>query len=285
MSFISAVYSSALFFPLLVTPLALAQQAAQKPLPDIRQLMSEAREHQKQLDKIRENYTFSVAQVTQELDGKGHVTKTESTNSEVFFVNGQAIEREVNKDGKPLSEHDQQKETERVTKAVEKAQNPKSGKPNNDNVSLRHILDVVDVRNPRRESYNGRATIVFDFVGRRDFKAHGLSEDLSKKLQGTVWIDEADRQVARMEATFNDNFHVAAGFLANVQKGTSFRFDQAPVNGEIWLPSGTDINLQMRVLLFKGVRAHITEHISDYKRFRVETGQAKGTKVVTEKKP
>jgi len=285
MRFMHAVCSAALVLPLLISAEALAQQTAQKPLPDIRQLMSEVREHQKQLDKIRENYTFSVAQVNQELDSKGQVTKTESLETEVFYVNGQAIERVVKKDGKPLSGHEQQKDDERVTKAVENAQKPKSGQTQNDNVSLRHILEVADVRNPRRESYNGRPTIVFDFVGRTDFKAHGLSEDLSKKLQGTVWIDEADRQVARMEATFNDNFHVAAGLLANVQKGSSFRFDQAPVNGELWLPSGSDIHLQMRVLLFKGVRAHITERIYDYKRFRVETDQAKGAKAVAGKKP
>jgi hypothetical protein len=272
------------FLPLLWTAAVAAQQPAAKPLPEIRQLMSEVREHQKQIEKIRENYTYSDSEVTQELDGKGKVTKTESVDSEIFYVHGHPIERVVKKDGKPLNDHDQKKDTERVTKAVEEAEKPDRPKEGQ-NVSLRHILEVADVRNPRRVSYNGRATIVFDFVGRRDFKAHGLSEDLSKKLQGTVWIDEADRQVACMQATFNDNFHVAAGLLANVQKGSSFRFDQAPVNGELWLPSGAEVNLQMRVLLVKGVRAHIVERDYDYKRFSVETQQGKSTKTVPEKKP
>jgi len=29
---------------------------------------------------------------------------------------------------------------------------------------------------------------------RKDAKTHGLAEDASKKLQGTLWVDEADRQ-------------------------------------------------------------------------------------------
>ena len=57
----------------------------------------------------------------------------------------------------------------------------------------------------------------------------GMMEDASKKLQGTIWIDEADRQVAHLEVSFDDNFHVAGGPVRDVQKGSSFRFDQAPV--------------------------------------------------------
>ena len=99
-----------------------AQQATNPPLPDIHQLMKEVHEHQKQLDKVRENYTFSVSQVTEDIDSKGKVTKTETQEAEVFFVNGHEISRLVKKDGKPLTDEEQKKETERVTKAVEKAE-------------------------------------------------------------------------------------------------------------------------------------------------------------------
>ena len=40
-------------------PLAGAEQVSSAPLPDIRQLMHEVEDHQKQLDKVRENYTYS----------------------------------------------------------------------------------------------------------------------------------------------------------------------------------------------------------------------------------
>jgi hypothetical protein len=36
---------------------AQAQQPASPPLPDIRQLMHEVQDHQRQLDKVRESYT------------------------------------------------------------------------------------------------------------------------------------------------------------------------------------------------------------------------------------
>jgi hypothetical protein len=91
--------------------------------------------------------------------------------------------------------------------------------------------------------------------------------------------------VARLEATFDDNFHVAGGLVANVQKGSRFTFDQAQVNGEIWFPTGMDVSLQMRLLLFKGIHQHIVQRDYDYKRFHVEALQGKEVKVVVENKP
>jgi hypothetical protein len=262
-----------------------AQQAANPPLPDIRQLMRQVEEHQKQLEKVRENYTFDSVQTVQDIDANGHVQKTESEESNDFFVNGHLIERKVKKDGKPLSSYDDKKETEQVTRLVEKAQKIPPGQPlNGDNVSVSRLLEIMDVRNPRRIAFRGRPTIVFDFVGRKDAKTHGLVEDASKKLQGTIWIDEADRQVAHLEVSFKDNFHIAGGLFANVQKGSEVHFDQAPVQDGLWLPTGADANMQVRLLMVKNLRQHITERDFNFKQFHVETQQPKDAKVLPPQK-
>jgi hypothetical protein len=123
------------------------------PIPSVRNLMLDVAAHQKQLEKVRENYTFHSSTVIQDLDSNGKVTKTESEDSEVFYVNTHRIERTVKKDGKPLSDHDQQKEQERVTKLVEKAPSVPPGEPLEGpkmTVSILHLLDIMDVYNPRR---------------------------------------------------------------------------------------------------------------------------------------
>ena len=40
--------------------------------------MREVEEHQKQLDKVRENYTYTSLQTTQDMDANGQVKKTET---------------------------------------------------------------------------------------------------------------------------------------------------------------------------------------------------------------
>ncbi len=249
---------------------AAVRLAAQQP--DVRQLMLEVQKHQHDLDAVRENYTFTAFETTEDLDAAGRVTKTETVEKEDFFVNGHLVERTVKKNGKPLAGHDLDKENERVTKLVEKAgKTPRNQPLEGQAVSVTRMLEIMDVRNARRVDYRGRPTIVFDFTGRKDAKTHGLAEDASKKLAGTLWIDEAGRQVAHLEVRFVDNFHVAGGLFANIQKGSNFRFDQSLVNGELWLPTAAEATVQARVLLLKNMRQHFVERDADYKRFRVET--------------
>ena len=250
-----------------------APSTVNPPLPDIRQLMQQVRAHQRELDKVREPYSFTSMHVIQDLDGNGQVKKTQSDEHEVCFINGHVIERLVERDGKPLGDSDQQKENERVAKMVEKAEKTSSGQSLE--VGISRLLDVMDVRNERREMFRGRPAIVFNFVGRKDAQTHGLAEDATKKLQGTVWVDEADRQVAHLEASFIDNFHVAGGLFADIQKGSNFRFDQELVNGELWLPTGNEATMRARVLLVKNLRRHLVEKDYDYQRFTVETRQGK----------
>jgi hypothetical protein len=266
---------------------AAGQQPAQAPLPDIHQLMREVQEHQRKLDQIRENYTYTSYQVVQDIDGDGQVKKTQSSEYEDFFVNGHVIERKVKANDKPLDEHDQQKETERVTKLVQKAEKtPRGQSLEGPSLSIGRVLEIMDVSNERRELYRNDPTIVFDFVGRKDAKTHGYAEDASKKLQGTIWINEADRQVAHLEVRFNDNFRMVGGLLATVQRGSSFRFDQTKVNGEIWLPTGGEGTVQARLLMFKNLRQHFRERNYDYKRFKVEAQQEpKDAKMAPAKKP
>ena len=270
------------------TARAATAPAADAPIPDLGTLMKQVGDHQKEMDKIRENYTYRSVTVNQYLDGHGKVTKTESEEDEVFFVNGHEIDRVVQKDGKPLSGHEADKEQERVTKLVEKAEKTPQGQSlRNDGqtITVGKMLNVMEVSHPRRVSYNGRSTLVFDVAGRHDAKTHGLAEGALKRIAGSIWIDEQDREVAQLEIRFTDNFHVGGGLVANIQKGSEFAFSQALVNGEIWLPTEADGTVDARLLLFKGLRQHFTETDSEYKRFHAEAVQGKSVADAPATKP
>ena len=99
------------------------------------------------------------------------MTKTETEENSAFFVNGHMIERTIKRGGQPLNAHDDQNETGRVTKLIEKAQKTPHGQPlEGPTISIGRLLDIMDVRDERRVYYHGRPTIVFDFVGRKDAK-------------------------------------------------------------------------------------------------------------------
>jgi hypothetical protein len=254
--------------------------AADAPIPDIPTLMMQVQAHQRELDKVRENYTFREVVQTDDLDSSGQVKKSETEESEIFFVNGHHIERLVKKNGKDLSPDEQKKEQEKVEKEVEKATKLDPNKSlHGDEISVSRILAIIKVSNPRRVSLNGRDTIAFDFIGDPHAQTHGLAEDASKKMAGTVWVDEKDREVAKLTVHFDENFHVAGGLLANIQAGSSFQFEQAKINNELWLPTGGDAHLQAKVLLVKGYRENLRFRDSDFQRFHTEASQQAGVTV------
>lgn len=281
-----------LLLPVVLVAPGTTQQPAGQALPEIHQLMREVHEHEKQFDNVRQNYTYTSLQTTQSIDADGQVKKTETVENEDFFVNGHLIERAVKKNGLPLDNDEQQKETERVAKLVAKAKTTPPDQPlevHAINISrvpeiISRVLQIMDVRNPRRQIWHGRPTIIFDFVGRKDAKTVGIAEDVSKKLQGTMWIDEADRLIAHMEVSFNDNFRVAGGLFASIEKGSNLRFDQALINAELWLPTGAEANLQGRLLMVRNYRQHVIERDYNFKRFRVEPQQLSDVRALPDKR-
>jgi hypothetical protein len=98
-----------------------------------------------------------------------------------------------------------------------------------------------------------------------------MVEKIVHELAGVIWVDEQAHEVARLEGYFVGDFHVAGGLLANLQKGTSFVFEQSYFNNEVWLPTYEEAHVGVRVLLLKGFRVNATTRYSDYKRFNVET--------------
>ena len=154
-------------------------------------MLREVEAHQKELDKIRENYTFREVQTTRQLDSHGTVKKIETEEHEVFFVKGHQVEKLVRKDGKDLTPDQARKEQDRVNKEVIKISQQGEDKPDKDDITVARLLQIVTFSRPRRVSLNGRDTIAFDFAGDEHAKTHGRGEDALKKVSGTVWVDEA----------------------------------------------------------------------------------------------
>jgi hypothetical protein len=249
---------------------------AQAPMPEPATLVKEIEAHQRRMDELRENYTFHEITLTDELDSNGAVKGMDSEERDVFFVNGFRIARLTRKNGKELSEGDRRHEEDRIKKRIETVSKFPPGHSYNrrgENAGLSQILPLMKISNPRRITLNGRSTLAFDFVGDPHAKARGLAENAARKITGTVWIDETDREVARLEARFDDNFNIGGGFLASIRKGTSLVFEQSRLDQELWMPSVSEIHLSARELLVKGVRQNIHIKDSDFRRFETAARQ------------
>jgi len=255
---------------------------SQVQLPDLKALFKEIDENQKAIDKIKENYTGTRAEEETEYDKTGKVTKREAKVYTFFYLGGNEISTLISKDGKPLGEEQQKKENEKTQKEIREHESKKegkdkeNGKKDDEDPGIEVFLRVCQFVNPRRERFRGQDVLVFDFEPNPEFKAHKLEEKVVQKLAGVVWIDEKAHDVARLEAYFVGDFRFAGGVLANLQKGTSFVFEQAFINNEVWLPTYAEVHVGVRVLLVKGFKVNAVIRYSDYKKFNVESISAVG---------
>jgi hypothetical protein len=245
------------------------------PVPDPAALLREVQEHQKLTDAIRENYTFREIVSTDTLDSDGKVVSTKSEESEVFFVNGHRILSLVKRNGTELTPKERESEKQRVRKEIDgDIKAPRGAERGRGGGLVRvvtTILAVAKTTNLRRVTFRGRDTLVFDFSGDPKAKASGMDQNAAKKLSGTVWIDEKDRQVARLEVHFYDNFRVG-GLLATVQRGTSMNVDQTPLGDGLWMQTGSEDHLAARVVV-KNLRENVHIQDFDFKKFDVGAAQ------------
>ncbi len=245
--------------------------AATAPLPDISALLHSVEQHQAELDRAREDYTFRQQQVMTLYDKHGKERSREEKVSHVFFVHGHTIETLISKNGKPLSPDALKKEQERAAREAVKFASEPYGNPDKDQVGVTRLLQITRFANPRRVIENGRSLIVADFTGDPHAKTHGMGENAVKRVHGTVWVDEEAREVARLDAAFDEPLHVGFGLLATVDRGSHFSFQQALIRNEVWLPTEVHGRFDGKAALFVGFHVELAIHFDDYQKFSATT--------------
>jgi hypothetical protein len=248
-----------------------------KPLPDIPTLMRHVEAHQRQSEEIEKNYIFHQSVQGDKLDSHDGVKKSESNESEIFFLNGVQVRRLLVRDGKPLTPDELRKENDRLDKLsaqLKEMRDKKDAKGQetdargHDEITLSRILELGAFSNPRREVVNGRDTIAVDYTGDPHVKTHNTAEGAFKELSGTVWVDEKDEVVQHLEAHFVNDFKVGGGIVGSVKKGTWFRASAIKINDEVWLPATFEAQGEARYLLFFSLHGAIHMHDSDYRKFK-----------------
>lgn len=267
--FLAAIFIAWALAPSLASATTLPAPTA--PLPDVPALLRSVEANQAELDRAREEYTFRQQQRLTFYDKHGKARRSEERVSNVFFVHGQPIETLISKDGKSLSAGALKKEEDRATKEAVKYAAQPYGQRDKDEVSVSRLLAITRFTNPRRVMEGGRPVIAVDFTGDPHAKTHGRSEDAVKKVRGTVWVDEAAREVTRMHATFDEPMRIGFGLFATVDAGSNFSFEQALIRHEVWLPTRIDARFDGKAALFVGFHVELSIRFDEYRKFNATT--------------
>jgi hypothetical protein len=263
-------------------------RAEGRPLPDIAKLLLDIDKNQKTVDEILKKYTCHLTEEEEKTDSNGQVTSRTVKEYDIFYVGEDEIRHLLAKDGKSLEGDEKKKEDDRFSKDFDEKKKKQAALDNDpkkqakqDEAEQAQISDFLRAErftNPRRELFRGQEVIVFDFGPNPDYKPKNLAENIVQKLGGVLWVDEQARDVARLEARFNDNVKIGGGIVGSLSKGSNLVFEQTMVNNEVWLPSYSEVHASARLVFLK-VKANQIDRYSDYKKFSSEVKLGTSTPV------
>ncbi len=248
---------------------------SQKQMEDLRQIVME---HYRSNYQKQRDYTYIVRKVENKLDGEGGIKSSESKTYEVMELYGEQIEREIAKDGRPLSEKDAAKEEDRIDKLTGERKNESEGdrtkrqaeeekQREKNREFVREVADAYDFRLLGSETLNGRDAWVIGGEPRPGFQAHLKEARILPKYHGRLWIDKKELQLVKLDVEAIDT--VSFGWvLARIYKGTRLVIEQTRVNEEVWLPQRVSFRFDARIALVKSYNEEDEDTFRDYKKFR-----------------
>jgi len=273
---------------------------------DVTTLLREVSRNQDAVEKRVTEYSFLQKATEREIDGKGMMKKETVKVFEVFPVANRApIMKLISENGETLSGDRAAKEDKRVMEEFVKAERDKEkdaqkaaerkaarerekaakSKDEDEDVEISQFFRHCEFVSPRRERFQDRETIVFDFRVQPGFKPSTRQESLISKLVGVVWIDPIDKQVIRLEARLAEGFKMGGGLVLSLRPGAALVMEQTRLKEGIWMPRFFQINLSVKVLLFGGGDINQTIEWSDYKHFSAEIDSYKLGLPKTEETP
>ena len=242
--------------------LGLSQNSAPlAPLPNANEILQRALANERKLADERERYECRVTTTAIETDSRGNTKKNTTEVQDQFFVNGIAIERTFQKNGKDLSPDETKKEDERVMKETLKYSNQTTAKKEEDkqNQELGDFMEAMMLANGRRERINGRSVLFYDILPNPRFEARNLNQRLAQVMQGKISIDEQTGEPIDIEVKSVADLKIFGGLLANVHKGLWLHIHNHPEPDGVWLTDFAEGSGDMRAALFLHPYIHLKE--------------------------
>lgn len=253
----------------------LLSQEAGAPVPDGVRIKQRVLKSYHESEDALENYSCTVLEQIDELNDDNSIKRRRSAVKEQFFVNHIQIEHTLERDGRPLSTVDAEKEQERVDKAVrkfsnrEEAQKVQSRGERQADIFLRALAFT----NGRREQRNARDTLLYDLAGDPSFRPRKLEERFAAALTGSIAIDEESGTPVEMRFETVRDVKIGGGLLANLHRGFWLHLLQQRQPDGVWITQEAQGSGDARAALFVHARFRFREELRKCHLFSVNTQQ------------
>ncbi|MGH9849133.1 MAG: tetratricopeptide repeat protein [Blastocatellia bacterium] len=255
--------------------------------PEMAELLKQSEAAGGAMSGLLLNYTYQLKKTRRVLDEQGKPSKSQEQIFEAYPIQGEHVlirlstdgvesrtladdrkraakaleEAELRRGKEQLSEGERQPAQDYVSAGVSGIYNNRAGYVS---INVSAILDYCEFFAPRLELMAGRPTVAYSFRPRFGGAAPPNYAYL-KKLAGTLWVDQQDKVVARLEGWPNSAFDLISS-TASVNEAALIYQQERQTNGA-WFPALIRMNARGRADLFNGLNWDVVFEFSNYRRF------------------
>jgi hypothetical protein len=131
--------------------------------------------------------------------------------------------------------------------------------------SMDDVVATLNFTIDRREVRDGREMIVVNFAAKPDARPQTREGRLAELFTGSIYVDEAAREVRRVEGMATDSISFGFGVIARLNEGTRVTLVRDEVEGGIFLPTSIRFNGQGRAVLFRRLNVDLAIDWYDYR--------------------
>jgi hypothetical protein len=98
------------------------------------------------------------------------------------------------------------------------------------------------------------------------FVPESRQEEVFHHLEGTMWIDPEQKQLARIDGQLTSEVRFAGGLLGHLDKGGVFSVKFKQLDSGQWLMAALQVNMSGKALFFKTISVQEERDFDDYRR-------------------
>lgn len=239
---------------------------AAETLPSASNVLQRVIERAKLVAQSTNNHVYDKRSLTEELDESERVSQSTEKHYRVLLIAGVPFPRLVRIQGRELTEEELERENKREAVFRERVTRVNFSRKakRREGLATQDLIDRFEFRVLRREVVNERSTLVLTFAPRRNAPDKSIEDKIFGKVFGTVWVDEAEAEVAKLDASVRGP--IPLGWFGAVGSLNKF---QATLE-RIRLPDGVWANRKstfwiMARKLFSGIHTRTTEESSGFR--------------------
>jgi hypothetical protein len=244
--------------------------AATEALPPASEVTRRMLEHSRTLAESEEvpQYTYEKRTVLEQLDAVGRVLTSEEKIHQVRLIHGLPFNRLVKIKGRELTPEELKRENAREEKFQQQFVSTDRRKlaARKEALVTPELIARYDFAVKQRVVLSNRPTLVVTFKPKEgDLQERSVEDRILNRLTGTLWIDEAEADTARVEASLAESVTIGwLGWLASLTRCDLSLTRQRMADG-MWINDRMTLFIQARKLV-SSQRFRLTEESRGFAR-------------------